>query len=258
MALLVCSAAPQDGLVPDVAHPLTLAVPPADYARTMSTHLGRVAVIGAHGKVARLLVPLLREQGYDVSGLVRSESHLPELAERGADGVLLDVEHATEDEIADALVDHAAVVWSAGAGGGNPARTYAVDRDAAIRSMAAAERVGVARYVMVSWAGSSADHGVPEDHAFFPYADAKLAADDHLRGTGLDWTILGPGALTDEPATGAIDLEPPYGQVSRGTVAQVVAAALRIPETSRRFIPFADGSTPIEDALLGGSRLTGS
>ena len=224
----------------------------------MSTHLGRVAVIGAHGKVARLLIPLLREEGYDVSGLVRSEGHLAELADLGADGVLLDVEHAGVEEIADALVDHTAVVWSAGAGGGDPARTYAVDRDAAIRSMTAAEQVGAARYVMVSWAGSTADHGVPEDHAFFPYADAKLAADDHLRDTGLEWTILGPGALTDAPATGAIDLEPPHGEVSRGTVAQVVVAALRTPETQGRFIPFADGSTPIDDALLGGSRLSGS
>jgi uncharacterized protein YbjT (DUF2867 family) len=224
----------------------------------MSTHLGRVAVIGAHGKVARLLVPLLREEGYDVTGLVRSESHLAELADQGADGVLLDVEHASVDEIGEALVEHGAVVWSAGAGGGNPERTYAVDRDAAIRSMEAAEHVGVRRYVMVSWAGSSADHGVPEDHAFFPYADAKLAADDHLRGTGLDWTILGPGALTDAPSTGAIDLEPPFGEVSRATVAEVVVACLQIPETVGRFIPFADGGTPIQDALLGGSRLTGS
>lgn len=224
----------------------------------MSMQLGRVAVIGAHGKVARLLVPRLREEGYDVSGLVRSESHLAELADQGADGVLLDVEHATTEEIAEALVEHVAVVWSAGAGGGNPARTYAVDRDAAIRSMEAAERVGVRRYVMVSWARSAPDHGVPADNAFFPYADAKLAADQHLRRTGLDWTILGPGALTDTPATGAVALDPPYGEVSRGTVAQVVVATLRVPETVHRFIPFADGPTPIEEALLGGSRLTGS
>jgi uncharacterized protein YbjT (DUF2867 family) len=224
----------------------------------MNTSLGRVAVIGANGKVARLLVPLLREQGYDVSGLVRSEAHLAALADHGADGVLLDVENASTDEIAEALVDHQAVVWSAGAGGGNPSRTYAVDRDAAIRSMEAAERVRARRYVMVSWAGSTPDHGVPEDNAFFAYADAKLAADQHLRGTGLDWTILGPGRLTDAPATGAVTLDPPYGDVSRGTVAQVVSAALRTRETVHRFIPFADGDTPIEDALLGGTRLTGS
>ncbi len=224
----------------------------------MNTHPGRVAVIGAHGKVARLLIPLLREQGYDVSGLVRSEEHLPDLADQGADGVLLDVEHAGVEEIAEALVDHTAVVWAAGAGGGNPGRTYAVDRDAAIRSMVAAEQVGASRYIMVSWAGSSADHGIPEDDAFFSYADAKLAADDHLRGTGLDWTILGPGALTDAAATGAIDLDPPHGEVSRGTVAQVAVAALGTPETQGRFIQFADGETPIEDALLGGSRLSGS
>ena len=100
------------------------------------------------------------------------------------------------------------MVWSAGAGGGSPERTYAVDRDAAIRSMDAAAEAGVGRYVMVSYFGAGPDHGVPADNSFFAYAEAKAAADAYLRGTGLDWTILGPGALTDGPGNGLIDVDP--------------------------------------------------
>ena len=97
---------------------------------------------------------------------------------------------------------------------------------------------------------------MPDDNAFFPYADAKLAADQHLRGTGLDWTILGPGALTDAPATGAVALDPPYGEVSRGTVAQVVVATLRIPETVHRLHPLRRRRHPDRGRPAG--RVTGS
>ena len=96
--------------------------------------------------------------------------------------------------------------WSSppGAGGGNPARTYAVDRDAAIRVIDAAAQAGVRRFVMVSYFGAGPDHGVPPDDPFFPYAEAKAAADAHLRASDLDWTVLGPGRLTLEPPTGRI------------------------------------------------------
>src|SRR5699024_12189878 len=93
---------------------------------------------------------------------------------------------------------------AAGAGGGNPDRTYAVDRDAAIASMDAAQGAGVKRYIMISYLGSSLDHGVSEDHSFYPYAQSKALADEHLMDSDLDWTILGPGALTDDEPVGLI------------------------------------------------------
>lgn len=221
----------------------------------------KVVVIGALGKVARLLVPLLVDGGtgpaVEVVGVVRRPEQVDRVADLGADPLLLDVESAATDEIAASLAGADAVVWSAGAGGGNPQRTYAVDRDAAIRSMDAAASAGVRRYVMVSWIGSTPEHGVPESAGFFAYADAKLAADDHLRDTTLDWTILGPGTLTDEPPTGRIALLPEAGAVPPGTgthvpradVAQVVAATLREPATVGRFVRFSAGETPVPAAL---------
>jgi uncharacterized protein YbjT (DUF2867 family) len=217
----------------------------------------KVVVIGALGKVAQQLVPLLADRGDDVVGVVRRPEQIDRVADLGADPVLLDVEHASTDEIASVLDGADAVVWSAGAGGGNPARTYAVDRDAAIRSMEAARAAGVRRFVMVSWIGSTPDHGVAEDSGFFPYADAKLAADDHLRGTDLDWTILGPGTLTDEPPTGTVavlgeDEASPGGaasRVSRADVARMIAATLAEPASVGRFVRFTAGDVPVADAV---------
>jgi len=225
----------------------------------------KIALVGAHGKVGRLLVPILVDHGASVSGVVRSEEQLPLVRRLGGEPLLLDVEQSSTDEIAAALEGFDAVVWSAGAGGGNPDRTYAVDRDAASRSMDAAAAAGARRYVMVSWIGSVPEHGVDPESSFYAYADAKLAADDHLRSTDLDWTILGPGTLTDDEPAGAItivgdgpdglrgaDDEAPVGaasQVSRADVAMVVAQALRTPATVGRFIRFTRGDTPILEAL---------
>ena len=163
---------------------------------------------------------------------------------------MLDFEKAGVDDMAEAFSDADAVVWSAGAGGGDTDRTYAVDRDAAQRAVDAASKAGVRRFVMVSWIGSTPDHGIDPDDAFFAYADAKLAADDHLRASDLDWTILGPGTLTTEPATGRISTAPQGQAVGRGAAAAVVAAALVQPATIGRFIRFGAGETLIPEAIV--------
>ena len=120
----------------------------------------KIALVGAHGKVGRLLVPILVDHDATVTGIVRAEEQLPLVRRLGGEPLLLDVEHASTEEIAAALDGFDAVVWSAGAGGGNPERTYAVDRDAASRTMDAAVAAGVPRYVMVSWIGSVHGHRV--------------------------------------------------------------------------------------------------
>ena len=116
--------------------------------------MSRIAIIGGHGKVALHLSRILTGQGHQVSSLIRNPDHAADVRDAGATPVLADVETATAEELADQLRGHDAVVWSAGAGGGNPERTYAVDRDAAIRSMDAAAAAGVQRYVMVSYLGA--------------------------------------------------------------------------------------------------------
>lgn len=212
----------------------------------------RIAIIGGHGKVALHLSALLTAEGHAVTSFIRNPDHAADVAETGATPSVLDVENSTTAALAGALRGHDAVVWSAGAGGGNPDRTYAVDRDAAIRSMDAAAQAAVNRYVMVSYLGARKDHGVPADHGFFAYAEAKAAADEYLRGTGLAWTILGPGTLTDKPGTGRIDVNPSREggtETSRSNTASVAAAVLDLPETAGRTIEFCDGTLPIAAAL---------
>ena len=214
--------------------------------------MSRIAVIGGHGKVALHLSRILSERGHQVSALIRNPDHRADVAATGAEPVVADVESLEPGRLAEVLGGHDAVVWSAGAGGGSPERTYAVDRDAAIASMDAASRAGISRYVMVSYFGAAPDHGVAEDDPFFAYAEAKAAADEHLRGTDLDWTVLGPSGLTDDPATGQIDTQADASaRVSREDVALVVAEALEQPATVRRTIRFNNGETPISDALTG-------
>src|SRR5699024_7502631 len=212
---------------------------------TKGDAMSRVLIIGGHGKVALRLAPLLIARGDGVTSVIRNPDHEAEVAASGATPVVADVESLDVDGIAALIRDHDAVVWTAGAGGGNPDRTYAVDRDAAIRSMEAAAVAGVPRYVMVSYLRSSRDHGVPSDEPFFAYAESKSIADEHLRGTELDWTILGPGPLTLDEPTGLIEVaEPGDGRVSRADVAAVAAAVLADPSTVRRTIGFGNGSVP--------------
>nr|WP_201470038.1 SDR family oxidoreductase [Microbacterium hydrocarbonoxydans] len=216
--------------------------------------MSRIIVFGGHGRIALLLAPLLVADGDEVTAVIRNPDHVAEVEQTGAHALVADVEALGVSELAEIIRGHDAVVWSAGAGGGSAERTYAVDRDAAIRTMDAATDAGVKRYVMVSWIGSKADHGVPEDSDFFPYADAKWAADEHLRGADLDGTILGPGTLTFDEPTGRIVLDPEgKGEVSRADVARVIAQSLGNPSTFGRTIRFGNGgdedSAPIADLL---------
>ena len=213
--------------------------------------MARIAVIGGHGKVALHLARILTERGDEVTSVFRNPDHTDDVAATGAEPVVADIEQLDTNALARLLTGHDAVVFSAGAGGGNPARTYAVDRDAAIRVTDAAAQAGTKRFVMVSYFGAGPNHGVPPDDPFFPYAEAKAAADAHLRASDLDWTVLGPSWLTFEPATGRIEIDREMREVSRADVALVAAAALAEDSTIGRTIDFNNGDVPIADALAG-------
>lgn len=211
-----------------------------------------VTIIGGHGKIALRAARILSGSGVDVYSVIRNPDHAADVRAAGASPVVADVESVDDDGLREVLRGSGAVVWSAGAGGGNPERTYAVDRDAAIRSMDACVAEGIERYVMVSYDGAGPEHGVPEDNSFFPYAEAKAAADMHLRESSLKWTILGPGMLTDEQGGESIGVGEGKREdraTSRDAVAAVLAAVLRRPDTIGRTIDFSDGDTPIGEAL---------
>lgn len=212
--------------------------------------MSRILIIGGHGKVALRLEPLLAERGDTVTAVIRNRDHEEDVAATGATPLVADVESFDLDQLTNLFSGNDAVVWAAGAGGGDAARTWAVDRDAAIRSIDAAVAAGVPRYVMVSYFGAGPDHGVSEDDTFYAYAEAKAAADEHLRGTDLDWTIVAPSGLTLDEPTGRITVGGSgEASVPRGDVAAVIAAVLPDLTTAGRMIEFTGGETPIDEAL---------
>ena len=101
--------------------------------------MSNIAIIGGHGKVALHLARILTEGSHTVGSLIRNPQQRADITAVGSTPVIADVENLTTEQIAQVLVGYDAVVWSAGAGGGSAERTYAVDRDAAIRSMDAAQ-----------------------------------------------------------------------------------------------------------------------
>ena len=215
-----------------------------------TARMSRILILGAHGHVALLAARKLVEGGDEVTAMIRNPAHRQEIADTGAAPLVADLEQLDVDAMAEHFAGFDAIVWSAGAGGGDPLRTRAVDHDAAVRSMRAAVQAGVSRYVMVSYFGSSRAHGVDADNPFYAYAEAKSLADEVLRSSKLDWTVLGPSRLTFAEGSGRIDTTASEsGEVSRANVAEVIQAVLAQDQTIGRTIRFNDGETEIAQAI---------
>lgn len=213
----------------------------------------RVVIAGGHGKIALLLERLLSQRGDSVAGLVRNPDHEADLSAAGAEAIVLDLEHASVDDVAAHLRGADAVVFAAGAGpGSGEARKQTVDRDAAILLADAAEAAGVGRYVMVSAMGADADPQPGGDPVFAAYLRAKSAADrDVTARPGLSATIVRPGGLTDDAGTGHIRIatETGRGQIPRADVAAVLVAVLDEPGTGGHTFELIAGDTPIDEAI---------
>jgi len=211
-----------------------------------------VAIAGGHGQVALHLARLLADTGHEPVGLVRNPDHLADLAGHGARGEVVDLEKATVDQVAAAIAGADAVVFAAGAGPGSGAdRKETVDRAAAALLADAAEEAGVTRYVMVSAMGT--ERADPDsDDVFQVYLRAKGAADDDLRSrTGLEWTVVRPGRLTDDEPSGRVALGESLdrGQVPRRDVAAVLAELLVTGNGRGRTVDLVSGEVPVPEAV---------
>lgn len=213
----------------------------------------RVLVAGAHGNTARRLVRMLVKDGHEVRGLVRKEDQLPDVEADGAEAVLVDLEEGeVEGAVGEAVEGCDAVVFAAGAGpGSGAARKETMDYGGAAKLVEAAEKHGARRYLMLSSMGAD-DPGARED-AMRPYLEAKGRADERLRQSGLDYTIIRPGRLTDEEGTGRIEAAESLGrrgEISREDVAATFAAALEKRNTYGKTFEILAGDNPIEEALV--------
>lgn len=212
----------------------------------------RVVIAGGHGKIALILEKLLADRGDSVAGLIRNPDHGDDLRAVGADPLVLDLENASVDEVAGHLDGADAVVFAAGAGPGSGIdRKTTVDRDAAILLADAAEAAGVARYLMVSAMGAD-QPASGDDPVFTAYLKAKAAADQSVRArAGLNSTIVRPGLLTDESATGRVRVAESTGRgsIPRADVAAMLVALLDSPATGDVTFELISGDMSVEEAV---------
>jgi uncharacterized protein YbjT (DUF2867 family) len=209
-----------------------------------------VAIAGGHGKIGLRTAQLLAEHGDQPVALIRNPQHEADVAAAGARAVVCDLESASADEVAEAIAGVDAVVFAAGAGPGSGAeRKETMDYGGAVLLIEGARRAGVRRYLMVSAMAADAEHEGEE--VFDIYLRAKGRADAELAASGLDFTIVRPGMLTDDPGTGRVRAgeSVPRGAIPRQDVAAVLAATLAEPATVGMTFELVSGDDPIELAL---------
>jgi uncharacterized protein YbjT (DUF2867 family) len=208
-----------------------------------------IAIAGGHGKIALHLEKLLADSGHRVRALIRNPEHDEDVREAGGEPVLCDLER--DDDLAACIGGADAVVFAAGAGpGSGPERKRTVDLGGALKLLDAARRVGARRYLMVSSIGAEDPAAGPEQMR--PYLEAKAEADKHLAESDLDWTIVRPGRLTDDPGTGLVTVTTDMsvrGEVPREDVARVLAASIGNDGTIGKTFVVVAGETPVDDAV---------
>jgi uncharacterized protein YbjT (DUF2867 family) len=212
----------------------------------------RIAIVGGHGKIARLLIPQLAAAGHQPVALVRNPDYTDELEGLGAEVRLLDIEASDEDDFTRAFAGAGAVVFAAGGGAdGNAERKKTVDLGGSLKSIAGADTAGIRRFVQISAIGVDEPLGDDVEAGWVAYVEAKRDADVALRGSGLDWTIIRPGGLTDDPATGEVALAEKVdrGQIPRADVAAVIVAVLEDPATYGHQWEVVSGTTPVAEAV---------
>jgi uncharacterized protein YbjT (DUF2867 family) len=206
-----------------------------------------VAIAGGHGKVALHLAGVLRDRGDEVRSLIRRPEHADDGREAVGEPVVCDLEAVGADAVAEAIAGAGAVVFAAGAGpGSGPERKETVDYGGAVKLIDAAERAGISRYVIVSSVGADAD--ASGDDTFAVYLRAKGRADVALASSGLDYTIVRPGHLTDDSGTGRVRIGRD-GEIPREDVSAMLAAVLHEPRTAGLMFELVGGDVPIDDAV---------
>ncbi|AEF42918.1 NAD(P)H-binding protein [Hoyosella subflava] len=214
----------------------------------------RVVIAGGHGQIALYLTRLLDARGDRAVGLIRNPDHSDDLRAIGGEPIVLDLESSSVDDVASVLDGADAVVFAAGAGpGSGAARKDTVDRAAAVLLADAAEAASVKRFIQISAFGAGEPIPDDADEVWAAYLRAKSAAEsDLVRRSDLEWTILRPGRLTDNTATGLVNLaEPtiPKGDVTREDVALVIAELLRAPGTAHKVLMLTEGEVPFGEAV---------
>lgn len=210
----------------------------------------KIFQIGAAGGVGHRLAKLLTQRGDAVTGMHRNPAQAGIISETGATPVVGDLIADSVEVLAEKFSGHQAVVFSAGAHGTGMEQTSLIDGKGLEKAAEAAQRAGVARFVLVS-AFPESERGNGLGEGFEHYMRVKKTADIYLSHTTLDWIIVRPGLLTNEPGNGMVEagVAIEYGNVRRDNVAAFIDAALHNPALSRVIVELTDGDTPVAEAV---------
>lgn len=206
----------------------------------------RILIAGATGQTGRALTRNIQQSGRTPVALVREESDLGVLPE-GVETRTGDLTNLPDD----VAQDMDAVIFAAGSGGdASDEITDKIDRDGAISLIKTAKRAGVKRFVMLSSVGTDNPDAGPEELRH--YLRAKKAADAHLQTAGIDYAIVRPVALTNDPGTGCVEVSSEHvsgSEVSREDVAEVLERCVSVPEASGAVFELSKGEHTISDAM---------
>ncbi|MBG7702350.1 NAD(P)H-binding protein [Streptomyces sp. MC1] len=214
-----------------------------------------VFIIGITGGIGDLLARKLRSRGDTVRGLVRRDEQQAALAAQGVQATVGDLAGMTVKELAAAFGGVDVIVFSAGSNGGSREVTKAIDGDGVVKAIDAARLAGVERFVLVSVLPESWRERDLGDEVEYYFA-VKKGADVVVSRSDLNWLILRPSLLVDDPGIGTVSLGPAefHGQIAREDVAATLAELLHEPRIGRQILELNTGSTPIQEAVRANAR----
>ncbi len=210
----------------------------------------KVLIIGANGKVGKKVVTILAKQQHEVIAMVRNEAQCAQFEKPHVPPVVSDL----EKDLSPAFAHKPdVVVFTAGSGAHTgPDKTLAVDLQGAKKAIDESVRHKVGRFVMVSALGTNRPSEMPDNMRH--YYTAKSEADQLLVQSGLDYTILRPGRLTDEPGKGNVEVAEnlafdKQNTISRDNVAGAITYAIDASNLNKKVIEMLDGPTPLNKAM---------
>ncbi|GGF33285.1 NAD dependent epimerase/dehydratase [Halobacillus andaensis] len=208
----------------------------------------RVLVIGANGKVGKHIVFKLKKFDHEPVAMVRSTEQIPQFEEEGVATVLGNLEKDFES----AFYNVDAVIFAAGSGPDTGAdKTILIDQEGAIKSVERAKHFGVQRFVMLSSMAADRPESGPSGMKHYLYA--KHRADEYLKQSGLNYTIVRPGGLTNNEGTGRVKLQEHmnnFGEIPREDVAETLVYLLSVPKAENKSYDLISGDQPIRELLV--------
>jgi uncharacterized protein YbjT (DUF2867 family) len=212
----------------------------------------KIFIFGITGETGFRLARTLAARGDSVDGLYRRQEQAEKLSGIGVTATPGDLTRLDAGQLAESMRGSDVIVFTAGSGeADSDAMTDAIDGDGASKSIAAAKLAGVARFILVS-VFPEAGRQRPRTESFEHYIAVKKRADAELAQSGLEWVIVRPAVLKNDPGVGSVSLGPAliYSEVRRDDVAATIAELVHTPSLRRKILELTAGPTPIAQAVL--------